>query len=100
MNKARRGDWVEISSIVLEREERAPNLPPDTAAVPYTLWVRGFATSEAVVGEQISIVTAAGRAHSGTLEGINPEHHLSHGESVPELAQARFELKKTARESR
>ena len=98
MNKACIGDWVEISKTVLELDERAPNLPPDTAAVPYTLRVRGFATSEGVMGSQISIVTAAGRAHTGRLEEVDPEHRLSHGESVPELAQARFELKKAARE--
>ena len=100
MNKACIGDWVEISKVVLEREERAPNLPPDTAAVPYTLRVRGFATSEAEPGSQISIVTAAGRAHAGKLEEVNPVYLLSHGESVPELAQARFELKKAARQPR
>ncbi len=99
MKKAGPGNWVEISKIVLEPGERAPNLPPDTAAVPYTVRIRGFASSEAEIGSQISIVTAAGRTHSGKLEQINPEHDLSHGESVPELAQARFELKKAAREA-
>jgi hypothetical protein len=100
MTKAGIGDWVEISKVVLEQEERAPNLPPDTAAVPYTLRVRGFATSEGELGSQIWIVTAAGRAHTGKLEEVNPEYRLSHGESVPELVQARFELMKAARQSR
>ena len=96
--KAVKGDWVEISVVVLEPGERAPNLPPDTAAVPYTLRVRGFATSEAEPGAEISIVTVAGRAHTGKLEEVNPEFRLSHGECIPELLRARFELKQMARQ--
>jgi len=95
--KASIGDWVEISKVVLEPGQRAPNLPPDTAAVPYTLRVRGFATSEAEPGAEISIVTIVGRTHTGRLEAVNPEYHLSHGESVPELVRARFELREMAR---
>ncbi len=98
MKKATIGDWVEISQIVLQREERAPNLPPDTAAVPYTLRVRGFATSAASPGDEISIVTAAGRRHTGRLEEVHPAFRPDFGESIPELIQARFELKQIARE--
>lgn len=98
MAKACKGDWVEISGVVLEAGQRAPNLPPDTAAVPYTLRVRGFATSEAEPGAEISIVTIAGRGHTGKLEEVNPEFHLSHGESIPALVRARFELKEMARQ--
>ena len=96
--KASKGDWVEISKVVLEPGERAPNLPPDTAALPYTLRVRGFATAEAETGSEVSIVTVVGRTYTGRLEEVNPEFHLSHGESVPELAQVRFELKEMARQ--
>ena len=31
-----KGTWVEIESVVLKPEERAPGLPEDTAATPYT----------------------------------------------------------------
>lgn len=92
-----KGEWVEISQVVLEPGERAPNLPSDTAAAPYTLRARGFAMSEAEAGSEISIMTFAGRTLTGKLEEVNPEFHLSHGESVPELVRIRFELKEMAR---
>lgn len=95
--KASKGDWVEISQVVLEPGERAPNLPPDTAAERYTLRARGFAISEADTGSDISIRTFAGRTLTGRLEEVNPEFHLSHGESVPELVRLRFELEEMAR---
>ena len=95
--KASKGDWVEISQVVLEPGERAPNLPPDTAAAPYTLRARGLAMSEGETGSEISITTFAGRTLTGKLEEVNPEFSLSYGESVPELVRIRFELKGMAR---
>ena len=100
MTKACIGDWVEISQVILRPDERAPDLPPDTAAVPYTLRVRGFAASEAEPGAEISITTVTGRRHTGKLEEVHPAFRLDFGESIPELIRARFELKETAREQR
>ncbi len=100
MTRAWIGDWVEITEVVLKPEERAPNIPPDTAAVPYLLRVRGFAVSEAEMGDEITITTAAGRRLRGKLEGIHPAFRPDFGESIPELIRARFELKEMARESK
>jgi hypothetical protein len=41
MNVAK-GTWVEIESIVLKPEERAPGLPEDTAKTPYVLRLSAF----------------------------------------------------------
>ncbi len=96
MTKASVGDWVEISQEILRANERAPNLPADTAAVPYALRVRGFAISTAVPGQQISIRTVTGREHTGRLEETEPAFRPEYGSSVPELLQARLSLKKLA----
>ncbi len=40
--KAKKGDWVKIHSIVLQPEERAPQVPEDTKKVPLETWVKGF----------------------------------------------------------
>ena len=98
MARASAGDWVEISLEILQAHERAPNLPPDTSAVPYTLRVRGFAITENEEGQEISIVTVAGREYRGRLEEIGPAFRPEYGNSVPELLQARLSLKELTRE--
>jgi hypothetical protein len=98
MNRAAMGDWVEIAAVVLEPHERAPNLPKDTSRVPYTLKVRGFAATEAGMGEEILITTVTGRQHRGKLEQINPAFRPDYGESIPEIIRARLELKELMRD--
>jgi hypothetical protein len=51
-----RGAWVEIERVVLRPEERAPNLPPETRAVPYVLRVSGVLDQEtARLGEEVAV---------------------------------------------
>ena len=90
---ARRGQWVQIHSILLKAGERAPSAPSDTANVPLELRVRGFLQDEvASIGQVVRIRTAAGRTLEGTLEIIEPRHVHDFGDYIPELSQAGDEL--------
>ncbi|MCL4808219.1 MAG: hypothetical protein KJ062_10575 [Thermoanaerobaculia bacterium] len=80
-----KGTWVEIESIVLKPEERAPGLPEDTAATPYVLRLSGFLEEDAEVGEEVSVKSLIGRTHRGVLRVVNPGYDHSFGTTVPEL---------------
>ena len=82
-----KGTWVEIESIVLKPEERAPGLPEDTAATPYVLRLSGFLTEEAEVGNEAIVRSLIGRTHRGVLREVNPSYGHSFGATVPELLQ-------------
>jgi hypothetical protein len=87
------GDWVELSFVVLESGERAPGLPPDTAATPLVARVRGFLEAGATVGERAAVQTLAGRRVEGTLVRVRPAPGHSFGEPVPELLPIGGELR-------
>ena len=79
------GTWVEIESIVLEADERAPQVPEDTARLPLEMRVKGFLVSAGVMGENVEIETVAGRKLQGTLVKINPSYTHGFGAPIPEL---------------
>jgi hypothetical protein len=79
------GSWVEIESVVLRPEERAPQIPDDTKAVPYVLRVSGFLQSNAQMGTEVKIKTLIGRTLSGRLMAVNPSYTHSFGSTVQEL---------------
>lgn len=85
MKRANIGDWVQIHQIVLNPDERAQNLPDDTKKVPLELWTKGFALTEANIGEDIKIKTMSGRVVKGTLVEVNPKYIHTFGDCVPEL---------------
>jgi hypothetical protein len=93
MDAAKKGDWVQIHQIVLKPEERAPQVPNDTKLVPLELWVKGYALSEAKIGEQIEIETTTGRKVKGELVAVNPRYIHSFGEFVPELLRVDRQVK-------
>jgi hypothetical protein len=80
-----KGTWVEIESVVLKPEERAPGLPEDTAATPYVLRLSGFLEEEAEVGANVTVESLIGRTHRGVLRAVNPSYGHSFGATVPEL---------------
>lgn len=84
MNVAK-GTWVEIESVVLKPEERAPGLPEDTAKTPYVLRLSGFLEEEAEVGQEVAVKSLVGRTHRGVLRAVNPSYDHSFGATVPEL---------------
>ena len=80
-----KGTWVEIESVVLKPEERAPGLPEDTAVTPYVLRLSGFLEEAAEVGEEVVVRSLIGRTHRGVLREVNPSYGHSFGATVPEL---------------
>jgi hypothetical protein len=85
MTKVLRGQWVEVESIVLTPDERAPQVPDDTRATPYVLRVSGFLATDAALGEEVSITTLIGRNLKGKLLTVNPSYTHSFGSTVEEL---------------
>ena len=80
-----KGTWVEVERVLLKPEERSPNLPLDTAKVPYVLRVSGFLVDDAELGQQVKIRTIIGNIHTGKLRIENPGYGHSFGHTVPEL---------------
>ncbi len=97
--KVQKGTWVRIHRIVLSPEERAENLPEDTAGVPLESWIKGFLMEDCETGETASIQTLTGRMVSGTLVQVNPAYDHGFGEEfIPELLYIGRELRILVRE--
>lgn len=90
---AKKGDWVQIVTVVLTPEQRAPQIPEDTRRMPLKMWAKGILTHDAKFGETAEIQTDTGRKITGVLEEVNPSFTHSFGSFVPELAQVRTMLK-------
>ncbi|MFC2024206.1 2-amino-4-oxopentanoate thiolase subunit OrtA [Chloroflexota bacterium] len=90
---AKKGDWVQIHTVVLEPGERSERVPEDTQSVPLELRVKGFITRNANKGEQVDIETCTGRKLSGTMVAINPAYGHDFGRPVPELLGIGNELR-------
>lgn len=79
------GTWVAVEQIVLSPPERAPGLPPETAAVPLAARVKGFLLEPGALGCEVRVRTAAGWEAAGILREANPAYRHSFGELVPEI---------------
>ena len=93
MPRVAAGTWVEIHSIVLPAGQRAPQVPDDTQAVPLELRVKGHLVEAADSGDDVEVVTRAGRRMRGTLEVVEPGYEHGFGPPVPELAAIGDELR-------
>ena len=82
---AKKGDWVRIHKIILNPEERAPQVPEDTKKVPLELWTKGYLEKNAEIGDEVVIKTVTGREESGTLIEVNPAYDHAFGNFIPEL---------------
>jgi hypothetical protein len=97
---AKKNAWVEIGAVVLQKDERAPNLPDDTKQVPLEMRVKGFLLHDAEKGGEAEIVTLAGRTVRGTLTEINPVYTHMFGRPIPELSPIAGEIRAILRERR
>ncbi len=79
------GEWVEVERVLLEPADRSAALPPETAEKPMLVWVNGFATGEAGLGEDMTVETMTGRLVTGRLSAINPGYFHTFGNPIPEL---------------
>lgn len=92
MKECKKGQWVEISKMILEAGRRAKGVPEDTGCVPLMCWIGGWAVTGGIVGKEIEIVTPVGRKVKGILAEVNPSYQHSFGPVVPELAGIGQEL--------
>jgi hypothetical protein len=88
-----RGDWVEVSDVLLEPVDRVAGLPEDTAGKPLVAWVKGFARSDAAQWESLEIETMTGRLVTGVLADVNPGYTHSFGRPAPELTHVGADLR-------
>ncbi len=94
---AAKDTWVEIHRVLLDKGERAPQVPQDTREVPLEMKVKGFLLQEAHLGDEVEIVTAAGRTIQGTLCAVNPSYDHGFGPPIPELSTIGREVREILR---
>lgn len=87
------GDWVEVSYVVLEPEDRSENLPLDTAAQPLVVWLKGFVRGAARIGDIVTIETMTGRVVTGRMTDVNPGYMHTFGRPAPELTHVGRDLR-------
>ncbi len=86
VQKAIKGDLVQIHKVILTPEQRPKELPESTKTVPYEGWIKGFLLdNEAIIGDTVRIETFIGRQLSGVLVEVNPEYRHNFGRPRPEL---------------
>lgn len=93
MKTAKKGDWVQISNVVLPAGDRAPQVPEDTQKTNLMMWVKGYAQADAAMGETVEVVTTTGRHITGKLTAVNPGYIHTYGSFVPELNQIQKQLR-------
>lgn len=97
--KAKKGDWVQIHSIVLKAEERTGKIPEDTKKVPLEMWVKGFLNDDSNFGDIVSVTTLTGREVKGELVEVNPKYIHSFGdEYIPELLRVGIQVRSILKE--
>jgi hypothetical protein len=94
------GEWVEVERVLLDPADRSKALPPETAELPMLVWVSGFATTEAALGEDLTVETMTGRLVAGRLSAINPGYFHTFGNPIPELASVGRDLRARLAEHR
>lgn len=91
--KANKGEWVTVYNIVLNPEDRAPQVPDDTKKVPLETWVKGFLCEDANLNDIVNITTITGRHVEGKLVDINPYYKHDYGKCIPEILRIGLQLK-------
>jgi hypothetical protein len=94
------GTRVAVRLRLLDPGERAPGLPPETAALPYEAIVRGVLVEDAALGEEATVRTAIGRRVAGRLETIEPADTHTFGRPAPALVAMTESIADLQREQR
>lgn len=90
-----KGDLVQIHKIILTPEQRPDTLPPETKAVPYEAWIKGFLLeNEAKIGDAVRIETFSGRELSGALVTKNPVYDHDFGRPQRDLLSVAIKSKR------
>lgn len=86
---ARKGQWVLLETVILEPQERAPQVPEDTSKLPFIMRIKGFLIDEeASIGSSVKVITETGRKLEGMLVEIEPRYKHDFGDYIPELSEA------------
>lgn len=93
MTIAKKGDWVQITRIVIPAGNRASQVPEDTKKCNLEMWVKGFIQSDSQIGDEVEIITTTNRREAGTLCEVNPGYTHTYGKFVPELIQIQRQLR-------
>jgi hypothetical protein len=91
--KCAAGEWVEIGWTAFSAENRSRDIPEETQKVPMLARVKGFALSEASLGEKVSLRTTTGRVLTGELLVVRPHYTHSFGTPQPELLEIGLKLR-------
>jgi hypothetical protein len=83
--KVKQGAWAEIRCILLQPEERAPQVPEDTRKVPLEMYAKGMLAEDTDIGQEATVVTRSGRRLTGTLVQENPAYEHRFGRPVEAL---------------
>jgi hypothetical protein len=92
-NKIKAGSWVEVYQVVLTPDERAPQVPDDTKKVPLEMRLKGFLTEDASPGDEVEVVTPAGRRVTGKLSVVAPAYDHGFGSPIAELVSIGREVR-------
>lgn len=92
-----KGSWVRIYDVVLNKEDRSPNLPEDTKKVSLEMWNKGFLLEDAKMGDRVKVKTLTERVVEGKLIEVNPTYTHSFGQFVPEILTIGKQLKELMR---
>lgn len=91
---AKKGDWVQIRSVLLKAEERTARLPEETKKCDLLQWTKGFLQEEsAKKGDDVHVITAVGRCAKGTLVDEAPHYTHDFGDFIPEIITMEKQLK-------
>lgn len=89
-----KGSFVEIETVILTKEQRAPQIPEDTKNVPLLMITKGILQKNAQIGEEVIIKTITGRFEKGVLKEVNPAYLHHYGDFVVELLEVKEIIKK------
>lgn len=90
----RKGTYVLIEKVVLNKEERAEHIPEDTKEKPLIMQTKGFLLHDKNIGEEVEIETITGRLETGILMEEKPYYNHSFGKYVDEVMQIRLQILK------
>jgi len=91
---------VEVQRSILAAGERAPQVPRETQEVPLEMRVKGWLANDASLGDEVEIITPAGRRLEGTLRQAQPAYLHGFGGPIPELQQVGRQLRALLREGK
>lgn len=92
-------EWVEIEWTILEPDQRAGTVPPDTAQVPYVGRARGVTSGGPQIGDEAEIVTSSGRRLRGRVVTRAPGYTHSFGAPLPAWLEMREHIRTSVLEA-